>query len=282
MAAPERVQVSAYIPCFNNAATIALAVEGVRKQTHPIDELFVVDDGSTDDSAALVEAMGVKVIRIGVNLGRGNARATAMEAARHEFVLCADATNCLSPDFVQSSLKWFEDDRTLGVFGRCYDRHPSTIVDRWRARHLYKQQIPEVAKHRGWLSTYGAIVRKSAVARVGNYNRTMRHGEDHDLGGRLLKEGSVVADPALEIQPLVHNTLFQVMERYARWNRSGLAVWDLRQIIRSHITAWRILIPRDLAEGDLPCALISATVPYFCFAYADKKSLRFYRKPPLK
>jgi len=273
---------SAYIPCFNNAETIAQAVEGVRKQTHPIDDLFVVDDGSTDDSVALVEAMGVKVIRIGSNLGRGNARATAMEAARHELVLCGDATNCLSPDFVQKSLKWFEDERILAVYGRCYDRHPLTIADRWRARHLYKQQVAPAVKPRGWLATYGAIVRKSAVAQVGNYNRAMRHGEDHELGGRLLKVGSVISDPALEVQPLVHNTLLQVMERYARWNRVGLEVYDLRQVIRSHITAWRILIPRDLAERDWPCALITATMPYFCFAYADKKTLRFYRKPPLK
>jgi glycosyltransferase involved in cell wall biosynthesis len=274
--------VSAYIPCFNNAKTIALAVEGVRKQTHPIDDLFVVDDGSTDESAAVVEAMGVKVIRIGANLGRGNARATAMETARHELVLCGDATNCLAPDFVQSGLKWFDDERTLAVYGRCYDRHAKTIVDRWRARHLYQQDIPEVPNPRGALSTYGAIMRKTAVMQVGNYDRSLRHGEDFDLGGRLLKAGNVVADPTLEIQPVVHNTLFQVMERFARWNRAGLDVFDLRELILSHVVAWRILIPRDLAQGDLPGALISATLPYFCFAYADKKTLMILPKTPPK
>ena len=274
--------VSAYIPCFNNATTIALAVEAVQKQNHPVDDLFVVDDGSTDDSAAVVEAMGVKVIRIGANLGRGNARATAMEAARHEFVLCGDATNRLSPDFVRVGLKWFDDERTLAVYGRCYDRNARTIVDRWRARHLYKQDIPEVPNPRGNFSTYGAIVRKSAILQAGNYDRRLRHGEDYDLGCRMLKLGNVVADPTLEIQPVVHNTLFQVMERFARWNRAGLEVYDLHEFIESHIVAWRILIPRDLAQGDLPGAVISATLPYFCFAYADKKSLVFLRKPPLQ
>ena len=274
--------VSAYIPCFNNASTIALAVDGVRRQTHSINDLFVVDDGSTDDSAAVVEAMGVKVIRLGANLGRGAARATAMEAARHELVLCGDATNTLAPDFVQSSLKWFDDDRTLAVYGRCYDRNPRTLVDRWRARHLYKQDVAEIPNPRGNFSTYGAIVRKSAILQAGNYDRRLRHGEDHDLGCRLLKLGNVVADPALEIQPVVHNTLFQVMERYARWNRAGIEIYDLHEFIVSHIVAWRILIPQDLARGDVACALISAMLPYFCFAYADKKSLKFSPKPPLK
>jgi glycosyltransferase involved in cell wall biosynthesis len=279
---PESWPVSAYIPCFNNARTIGLAIEGIRNQSHPVDDFFVVDDGSTDDSAVLVDGLGVRVIRLGSNLGRGAARATAMEAAKNEFVLCGDATNRLSPDFVRSGLKWFADDRVLAVYGRCYDRQAHTPVDRWRARHLYKQDIPEVPHPRGAFSTYGAIVRKSAILQAGNYDRRLRHGEDFDLGNRLLAVGNVVADPTLEIQPVIHNTLFQVMERYARWNRVGLEIYDLRELIRSHIVAWRILIPRDLEQGDLFGALISATVPYFCFAYADKKSIRFVRKSSLE
>ena len=275
-------RVSAYIPCFNNAQTIALAIQGIQEQAQPVDDFFVVDDGSTDNSAKIAEDLGVRVIRLGQNLGRGPARATAMEAARHEFVLCADATNRLSPRFLQAGLKWFADDRVLAVYGRCYDRHARSTIDRWRARHLYKQDIPEVPNPRGIFSTYGAIVRKSAVLRAGNYDRRLRHGEDYALGERLLALGDVVADPNLEIQPVIHNTLLQVMERFARWNRAAIDTYDLHEFIQSHILAWRILIPRDLAQGDWPGALISATVPYFCFAYADKKSLMFVGKTAIK
>jgi len=278
----ESLRVSAYIPCFNNAPTIALAIQGVVEQAHPVDDFFVVDDGSTDNSAEIAEGLGVRVIRLGQNLGRGAARATAMEAARHEFVLCGDATNRLSPGFLQRGLRWFADDRVLAVYGRCYDRQARTTIDRWRARHLYKQDIPEVPNPRGAFSTYGAIVRKSAVMRAGNYDRRLRHGEDYALGERLLAMGNVVADPTLEIQPVIHNTLFQVMERFARWNRAAIETYDLHEFIQSHIVAWRILIPRDLEQGDWRGAWISATVPYFCFAYADKKSLRFARKTAIK
>jgi glycosyltransferase involved in cell wall biosynthesis len=275
-------RVSAYIPCYNNAQTIGLAIEGMLKQSHPIDDFFVVDDGSTDASVALIESLGVRVVRLGENKGRGTARATAMEAVQNEFVLCGDATNRLSPDFVKSGLKWFADDRVLAVYGRCYDRHARTTIDRWRARHLYQQDIPEVPNPRGAFSTYGAIVRKSAILQAGNYDRRLRHGEDFELGVRLLQRGDVVADPTLEIQPVVPNTLFQVMERFARWNRASILTYDLGEFIESHILAWRILIPRDLAHGDVPGALISAMVPYFSFAYADKKSLKFSSKPPLE
>ena len=121
-------------------------------------------------------------------------------------------------------------------------------------------------------------MRKSVVLRAGNYDRLLRHGEDYDLGLRLRELGNVIADPALEIAPVVHNTLFQVLERFARWNRASIKVYDLTEFIESHILAWRILIPRDLEKRDWPAALISATLPYFCFVYADKRSFGFSPK----
>ena len=278
----EPCRVSAYVPCFNNASTIGLAIRAVQNQTHPVDELFVVDDGSTDNSAAVVEGHGVRVIRMGKNQGRGAVRAQAMEAARNEFVLCCDATNEIAATFLEGGLTWFSRERVLAIFGRCYDRRAKTTIDRWRARHLFKQDIPQEADFRGKLSTFGAIVRKSAVQRAGNYNPLLRQGEDFDLGFRLLAMGDVVADPTLHIQPVVHNTLFQVMERFARWNRASITDYNLSEFLESHIVAWRILIPRDVRQKDWLAALISATMPYFSLAYADKRSFGFSRKPNLE
>jgi glycosyltransferase involved in cell wall biosynthesis len=245
----------------------------MRNQTHPLDELFVVDDGSADDSVAVVEALGVRVIRMGKNQGRGAARAQAMDAARNEFVLCCDATNQLCANFLEDAIKWLSREEVVAVFGRYHDRNARTTVDRWRARHLFKQDIPQNVHHRGSFSTFGALVRKSAVLRAGNYDRLLRHGEDFDLGTRLLALGDVIGDPALEIQPVVHNTLFQVMERFSRWNRAAIQIYTLGEFLHSHVVAWRILIPRDLAQHDWRAALISATVPYFSCFYADRRSL---------
>jgi len=270
--------VSAYIPCYNNARTIGQAIQGIRDQSHPVDELFVVDDGSTDDSATIAEGLGVRVIRLGKNLGRGAARAQAMEEARHEFVVCCDATNRLIPDFVKLALHWCSSENVIGAFGQWHDPHPQNAVDRWRARHLFRSDVAREMHYRGYLCTYGALVRKSSVMRVGNYNRQLRHGEDLDLGRRLLDIGNVVMDPALQVEPLVHNTLPEVMERFARWNRASLDSYTLNTFLSNHILAWRIFIPEDLKRRDWPAALISATLPYFSFAYADKKSFTFLSK----
>jgi glycosyltransferase involved in cell wall biosynthesis len=270
--------VSAYIPCYNNAKSVGLTIQGIQNQTHPVDELFVVDDGSTDHSAEVAESLGVRVIRLGENKGRGAVRAQAMETARHELVLCCDATNRLAPNFVESALKWFSHEQVVAVYGQWFDRNARTTIDRWRARHLFQQDLPQQITHGTHLSTHGTVVRKSVTLKAGNYNRLLRHGEDFDLGMRLFEIGDVVFDPALEVEPVVHNTLFQVMERFARWNRSSIETYTLTTFIESHIAAWKILIPRDLEKRDWPAALISATVPYFAVAYAEKRSFTFSAK----
>jgi glycosyltransferase involved in cell wall biosynthesis len=264
--------VSAYIPCYNNSTTIGLAIQGMRNQTHPVEELFVVDDGSSDDSVKIAEELGVRVVRMGKNQGRGAVRAVAMEKARNELVVCGDATNQLCENFLEIALKWFANDQIVAAFGRYVDRNPRGAVDRWRARHLFKQDIPQTVYQRGFLSTYGAIMRKSAVMRAGNYDRLLRHGEDWNLGLRLRAIGDVIADPALEVQPIVHNTLLEVMERYARWNRAAAKTFTLKDFISSHVVAWKILMPRDLSQRDWQAALITATVPYFSLFYADDRS----------
>ena len=274
--------VSAYIPCYNNATTVGLTIQGIQNQTYPVDELFVVDDGSTDNSVEVVEGLGVRVIRMGKNKGRGAVRAQAMEAARNEFVLCCDATNRLPANFLETALKWFSSEQVVGVYGRWIDRNVRTAVDRWRARHLFQQEMSHQANPRSTLCTHGAMVRKSAVSRAGNYNSLERDRDDFDLGIRLLAIGDVVFDPALEVESVAPNSLFQVMERYTRWNRALNTPYTLSDFIVSHVVAWRILIPEDLEKRDWRAALISATLPYFAVAYAHKRSLNFSAKPALK
>ena len=264
--------VSAYIPCYNNSKTVGLTIQALQNQTYQIDELFVVDDGSTDNSAQVVEGLGVRVIRMGKNQGRGAVRAQAMTAAQNEFVLCCDATNRLPANFLETALAWFASEEVIGVYGRWVDRNPQTAVDRWRARHLFQQDISQHVRHRSYFFTYGAVARKSAVLKAGNYNSLLRHGEDFDLATRLLPIGDVIFDPALEVETVVQNTLVQVMERFTRWNRTLDKIYTPFHFLQSHVVAWKILIPRDLNKRDWQVALISAMLPYFALAYADKRS----------
>jgi glycosyltransferase involved in cell wall biosynthesis len=260
------MNVSAYVPCFNNEATVAQAVRSIQRQTVPVAELFVVDDGSTDHSVRVVKSLGVRVITHDQNLGRGRVRARAIQEAQRELVLSCDATMALPPDFVERARSWFESEQVAAVFGRVVAPCPSTLADRWRARHLFKSNAEVLVDRHASLATGGALMRKSLVRQAGNFNPLLRAGEDRDLGERLLWLGlEVVFDPGLQIEPLDQNTLAQVLERYRRWNAAGSARGGLRAYLSQIGYSFKVMVREDLREKDFAGALISLLCPHYVF-----------------
>jgi glycosyltransferase involved in cell wall biosynthesis len=84
--------ISVVIPCYNGAKYLRETLESALAQTHPPLEVLVVDDGSTDDSAAIAESFGppVRVIRQ-PNQGESVARNRGIDEARGEWVAFLDA-----------------------------------------------------------------------------------------------------------------------------------------------------------------------------------------------
>ena len=58
-------KISAYVPAYNNSSTLELAIVSILRQSRQVDELFVVDDGSTDDSPQVAERLGIVERRTG-------------------------------------------------------------------------------------------------------------------------------------------------------------------------------------------------------------------------
>ena len=85
---PQRI--SAVIPAHNEAATIAGVIEAFHAQTL-VDEVIVVDDASTDDTAALASAYGALVISMPENGGKASAMARGVAAARNDVIFFSDA-----------------------------------------------------------------------------------------------------------------------------------------------------------------------------------------------
>ena len=80
--------VSVIIPAYNAEKYIARAIDSVLAQTHPPDEILIVDDGSTDNTAAIVKKYGPQVRYIHQqNAGCSAARNTAIKAAAGRWLL---------------------------------------------------------------------------------------------------------------------------------------------------------------------------------------------------
>jgi glycosyltransferase involved in cell wall biosynthesis len=102
----DSISISVIIPCYNGARFLRDTLQSVLVQTLPPLEVIVVDDGSTDDSAAIAESYGppVRVIRQS-NQGESVARNRAISEARGEWVAFLDADDLWLPEKLAAQAK---------------------------------------------------------------------------------------------------------------------------------------------------------------------------------
>jgi GT2 family glycosyltransferase len=260
------MKISAYIPCYNGAATLRFAIDGLKAQEPPVDELFVVDNASEDDSVRVAENAGVRVIRLARCLGRGASRARAMAEAKHPLVLSCDSSVELPPDFAAKASRWFDDDSVAAVGGRIAQKQPRTAADRWRGRHLFRTDKRTETLDHAPFSTGGAIVRAAAVTEVGGYDANCYQGEDADLGRRLLDSRyKVIFDPSLVYWQIGSNNIPQVLERYWRWNRNPGERMSFFAYLKQIKYSMTVMAREDMQAADISAAAISLISPHYQF-----------------
>jgi glycosyltransferase involved in cell wall biosynthesis len=125
-------QLSILVPVYNEAATVAGAIEALLAADLPVTtEIIVVDDGSTDGSRRILEggdfpADRVRVLWHSENRGKGAAVRTALEAARGEFATVFDADLEYAPEDLNVLLPPLLEGKTNAVFGvRAFDGYTS-------------------------------------------------------------------------------------------------------------------------------------------------------------
>lgn len=115
--------ISIVMPLFNKAESVVASVRSVQDQTVRDWELIVVDDGSTDDGAALVAALCDERIRVISQTNTGVSSARNRGAAEAKFALIAflDADDLWRPEFLESIIALRRDYPDAGMYATCYD-----------------------------------------------------------------------------------------------------------------------------------------------------------------
>ena len=114
-----RPAVSLYVPCYNGALWLAECLDALLAQTRPADEVLVVDDGSTDATAAIAGryAGRVRLVAHAANRGLAVARNTALAAAGGEIVASVDADVRVTPTWLERLLTAFTSPRVVAAGG---------------------------------------------------------------------------------------------------------------------------------------------------------------------
>lgn len=139
------MSLSIIIPAKNEAATIAQVAQTIRSQ-HPDAELIVVDDGSTDDTAALARNAGAKVISHPVSLGNGAAVKAGARAATGDTLVFLDADGQHDPSDIPRLLAQLEQGYDMAVGARSAGSHANAA--RLAANGAYNVIASWITGHR--------------------------------------------------------------------------------------------------------------------------------------
>lgn len=194
-------RVSVILPCYNGAAYLREAVWSILDQTFGDFELIVVDDGSTDESPAILEQMARHDTRIQVvtqpNGGIVAALNTALDHARGEYIARMDADDVSFPERLAFQVDYLDrHPGTVLVGGYAVgDRHPTRASTRTTGgRHVRTDLTvfpPRIA-----VSMHPLITMRAATLRtMGGYRDAYRHAEDYDLFIRASAYGRIDNPP---------------------------------------------------------------------------------------
>jgi cellulose synthase/poly-beta-1,6-N-acetylglucosamine synthase-like glycosyltransferase len=130
---PVTEPVSVIVPAYNEHECIADTINSLLASDHPL-EIIVVDDGSTDDTAAIAESFTdprVRVIRQ-PNSGKSAALNTGIAHARHEIIVMMDGDTIFEPGTVRALVQPFATPDVGGVAGNAKIVNRTSLIARWQ------------------------------------------------------------------------------------------------------------------------------------------------------
>jgi glycosyltransferase involved in cell wall biosynthesis len=241
--------VSVVIPCYNGAKFLREALESVLGQTHPVLEVIVVDDGSTDDSAAIAESFGtpVRVIRQS-NQGESVARNRGIEAAVGAWIAFLDADDLWLPNKIAAQISAASPRTT--IVG-------TAVRDQWmeEERPDTPHPIVPVLDWMDYCFTHGCPCHiSSLMVRAGfqaRFPEWTRYGEDALFVLDLLREGDAVQCPEVltvyrrhpggqRLKPLIEWDWYESLSEWLTANEAVIGsakVGHLRQLAANRIVA---------------------------------------------
>lgn len=197
--APE-LGISVIIPAYNCARYLKRAIDSVLVQTHAVGEIIVIDDGSTDETPAVLARYGdrIRVLRV-PNGGVSRARNQGLRLARHRWVAFLDADDWWMPAKIEKQVEIVEKNpqvdfiytgiRMVQLDGRADDR-VTTDPDRvWPG-----------LRHTNPITPSTVMARRDLLLAAGGFDESLRMCEDWELWARL---GENVRYGAVE-QPMVY------------------------------------------------------------------------------
>jgi len=190
-----RPLISVVVPAHNAASTVGATLSSILWQTYPRIEVVIVDDGSTDDTARIVEAYRDPRVRLTAqnNGGPGAARNRGMSMVGGDFIAFVDADDILMPEYLQACMDVWSPDRTF-VTSNAYWMFAGGIDPR-RTRHTGPLPAPSRQRlallEHNWVSVMSVFPREM-LHDIDGFDEALDRAEDWDFWLRAVYAGWTV------------------------------------------------------------------------------------------
>jgi cellulose synthase/poly-beta-1,6-N-acetylglucosamine synthase-like glycosyltransferase len=186
------MDISVVVPARNAASTIEGCLLALRQQSLPRDrfEVIVVDDGSTDETASIVERHGVTLVRQ-AHQGAAAARNKGVDVAEGELLLFTDADCEPAPNWIEEMVRPFEDPTVVGVKGVYRTRQKGLVARFVQCEYEERYELMAKRERIDFIDTYSAGYRRGVFLAHGGFDARFPNAsvEDQELSFRLAEEG---------------------------------------------------------------------------------------------
>lgn len=204
--ANKEILASVIIPAFNAAAYVGECLESVLSQTLKCFEIIVIDDGSTDNTQAILKKYSDAITRLRQdNQGPSVARNKGLEVSRGKYLCFLDADDLYKPNRLEALVGFLEDHPELGYAfsdlelfenGRIAE---TTLIDRWGSdffsiphhkvdpkRWIFTATLtPYLIKLRSFIHTSTVTIRRAILPEKPWFHEGFHYGEDAEFWARI-------------------------------------------------------------------------------------------------
>jgi len=193
--------ITAIIPTYNRAAMLRECIDSVLAQTRPVDEIIVVNDGSTDDTESIVKSYDDRITLISKkNGGKSSALNLALAQCTSDYIWICDDDDIAATDGLESLATALDADDTAGfVFGTFKIFHDTAGGRIYTPPTYWKRDEEPSAKmnfFEGMFTfQFAMLVRRSLYNEVGRFREDLIRSGDYDMAIRLCRENKAVYVP---------------------------------------------------------------------------------------
>jgi glycosyltransferase involved in cell wall biosynthesis len=257
--------VSVVIPLHNKADFILKSLGSAACQIDADLEIIIVDDGSTDGSAQIVESAGVPRLRLikQANAGVSAARNRGIAAAEGKWIALLDADDLWSQDHVAGLLNVLEGSATIAAFSnlRLQSRAGRPLIDRKVAPQKVDDYFSFALSNGGYpVSSSSIIVLRDQLLAAGLFAEGVSAGEDIDMWCRVACQGPFFYNAKLSAtyndarSPTLHSDRREVArpifaQRFPDLVRDGRVPPDLMESARRYANFLMLEYARQLLDS---------------------------------